>query len=102
MHFCQYVFFHEQRESPAAVQGVQVVDQSKMHGDSYSCEIFARVDNPNMYIMIDRWSRSLKKAVKVPLNSKISWSLILERMRLTFRYISLALRENMVKVKGFV
>ena len=72
MHFCQYVCFHEQRESPAAVQGVQVVDQSKMHGDS--CEIFARVDNPNMYIMVDRRSRSLKKAVKVPLNSKISWS----------------------------
>ena len=37
-------------------------------------ETFARVDNPNMYIMIDRRSRSLKKAVKVPLNSKISWS----------------------------
>ena len=32
-------------------KGVQVVDQSKMHG--FSCEVFARVDNTNMYIVTD-------------------------------------------------
>ena len=32
-------------------KGAQVVDESRMSGDS--CEVFARVDNPNMYIVTD-------------------------------------------------
>ena len=65
----------------------------KMHG--YSCEVFARVDNPNMYIVTDR-RYIIYKCSKSASELQSFKVLILQWMRLTFRCISLALWAQMV------
>lgn len=69
-------------------KGVQVVNQSKMNGDS--CKILVRVVNPNMHIVTGR--RQITYTCSKSASELQSFTvLILQWMRLTFRCISLAL-----------